>query len=161
MSNRPWPPGSSVKGSLSVIRVRMDVLGGSSFTDTNTFQPAQNLARFSSYNFQFSKKHHHPSLSNNMVFHSSDRLRLVVERGNELMAADMNGLSDPYVKVSMDGLVKKTQRIDKTLNPVWEEEMCFSNLEGCEGCVVNFEVYDWDRFTKDVSYLIFTLYNGM
>lgn len=40
---------------------------------------------------------------------------------NNLMAADSNGKSDPYVKLSSAGVEKKSKTIKKTLDPVWNE----------------------------------------
>lgn len=76
----------------------------------------------------------------------------VVEARN-LKAADSNGKSDPYVKLidckglHIRGNSIKTEVIKKTLNPVWNQSWtleCNHKLS-----VLEFRVYDWDRFSAD------------
>ena len=38
-----------------------------------------------------------------------------------LLAADSNGLADPYAKLRVGGVKKTSRVIKKTLEPVWEE----------------------------------------
>lgn len=50
-------------------------------------------------------------------------LKVTLRYAKNLMSADSNGLSDPYVIVSSGGAKKTSKTIKKTLNPVWNEEM--------------------------------------
>lgn len=50
-------------------------------------------------------------------------LRVKLRQANNLMSADTNGLSDPYVKLSAGGVTKKSKIVKKTLNPVWNEDL--------------------------------------
>ena len=47
-------------------------------------------------------------------------------RGNGLLAADANGFSDPYVKLSLGEQKQRSKTMKKTLNPVWTNEVCLS-----------------------------------
>ncbi|KAM5588959.1 C2 and GRAM domain-containing protein [Rosa sericea] len=54
-------------------------------------------------------------------------MKLVVQvmGARDLPAMDLNGLSDPYVKVKMGKQKFKTKVVKKTLNPYWGEEFTF------------------------------------
>jgi tellurium resistance protein TerZ len=81
-----------------------------------------------------------------------ERNKLVVEviEGQDLKAADLNGKSDPFVKIRHShGLHKgaTTKTIKKTLNPSWKETF---NLEFYHTCrELRFKVYDYDKITKN------------
>ena len=71
----------------------------------------------------------------------------------DLLSADFNGLSDPYLKIphGQIGVVdlpkkqNRTKRIDKTLNPVWNESFIIEyNPMKCTK--LRIEVYDYDDF---------------
>ena len=47
-------------------------------------------------------------------------------RGNGLLAADANGFSDPYVKLSLGEQKQRSKTMKKTLHPVWTNEVCLS-----------------------------------
>ncbi|KAG2392535.1 hypothetical protein C9374_011260 [Naegleria lovaniensis] len=90
-----------------------------------------------------------PSLEEE-VFRTDDFFEITIERGEHLMAADLNGFSDPYVKVILnDHYTRKTQVRKKTLNPLWNEVVRFYRLDGTHVLHLKLEVYDWDRFTSD------------
>ncbi|KAF0973906.1 hypothetical protein FDP41_007293 [Naegleria fowleri] len=85
-----------------------------------------------------------------MGFSVSDRLELVIESASDLVAADLNGYSDPFVDIMVDNcLERRTQIIKKTLNPVWNETFVFYCIPTSGPLIVNFEVYDWDRLTPN------------
>ena len=48
-------------------------------------------------------------------------LRVDVIRACGLLAADLNGKSDPYVTVHCHGQKRKTRIIKRTLEPEWDE----------------------------------------
>ena len=50
-------------------------------------------------------------------------LTVFCRRGTSLLAADSNGLSDPYLIVSALGQTRRTRVIKKTLNPQWDESL--------------------------------------
>jgi hypothetical protein len=49
-------------------------------------------------------------------------LRVTLKHANNLMSADSNGLSDPYVVAIGAGVKTQSKPIKKTLNPVWNDE---------------------------------------
>eukprot|EP00027_Filamoeba_sp_ATCC50430_P006241 CAMPEP_0168559882 /NCGR_PEP_ID=MMETSP0413-20121227/10760_1 /TAXON_ID=136452 /ORGANISM="Filamoeba nolandi, Strain NC-AS-23-1" /LENGTH=221 /DNA_ID=CAMNT_0008591139 /DNA_START=32 /DNA_END=694 /DNA_ORIENTATION=- len=76
---------------------------------------------------------------------------LKVISASDLIAADSNGKSDPYVIVQKEGendkkKILKTKIIKKTLNPVWREEF---KLTVTTQDKILFTVKDWDRFGSD------------
>eukprot|EP00179_Madagascaria_erythrocladioides_P017261 CAMPEP_0198332326 /NCGR_PEP_ID=MMETSP1450-20131203/18201_1 /TAXON_ID=753684 ORGANISM="Madagascaria erythrocladiodes, Strain CCMP3234" /NCGR_SAMPLE_ID=MMETSP1450 /ASSEMBLY_ACC=CAM_ASM_001115 /LENGTH=409 /DNA_ID=CAMNT_0044036771 /DNA_START=27 /DNA_END=1252 /DNA_ORIENTATION=+ len=81
-------------------------------------------------------------------------LRIVEAR--QLASADRNGLSDPYVKVSLPPSksgskvtkVFKTHTVNKSLSPVWNEYFVL-DIEASRLSEVIFDVYDHDQFTSD------------
>ena len=50
-------------------------------------------------------------------------LLVTLKHARNLMSADANGLSDPYVIISGGGAKKTSKTIKKTLDPTWNEEM--------------------------------------
>ncbi|KAI8423758.1 hypothetical protein MSG28_012782 [Choristoneura fumiferana] len=53
------------------------------------------------------------------------QLRVHLKRGQNLVAMDKNGTSDPYVKFKVGGrLLHKSKIVYRDLNPVWDE--CFT-----------------------------------
>ncbi|MDP2437818.1 MAG: hypothetical protein Q8P67_18915 [archaeon] len=68
----------------------------------------------------------------------------------DLLPMDSNGLSDPYVKVFLGNNAKAvhtTATIKKTLFPKFGESFSVALAE-CSG-TLTFEVWDWDRLSKD------------
>lgn len=73
---------------------------------------------------------------------------VLIERGEDLAVKDLNGTSDPYVKIVYDNEDKYTTSIiTKSLNPVWNER-CPIFMEDLE-TPLYFYVYDSDRIGKD------------
>eukprot|EP01133_Synstelium_polycarpum_P014077 gene14077-16593_t len=70
--------------------------------------------------------------------------------GKNLVAADVNGTSDPYCKIRSQGyptaLLSKC--IQKNLNPVWNQNMHIK-LANVLTDIIHFEVYDKDALGKD------------
>ena len=84
------------------------------------------------------------------------KIILKVIEARDLLAGDSNGLSDPYffIPLGQDGVIdlpkkqNRTKRIDKTLNPVWNESFIIEfNPMKCTK--LNFEVYDYDYIGRD------------
>ena len=73
-----------------------------------------------------------------------------------LLASDMNGLSDPYFKIprQQEGVIdlpdkkNRTKRIDKNLNPVWNHPFLIE-LNPMKCSKLKIEVYDFDHIGKD------------
>ncbi|XP_056171680.1 protein C2-DOMAIN ABA-RELATED 11-like isoform X1 [Syzygium oleosum] len=74
------------------------------------------------------------------------QLKVTVVQGKRLVIRDFKS-SDPYVVVKLGSQVAKTKVINSCLNPVWNEELCFSLTEPVG--VLNLEVFDKDRFKSD------------
>ncbi len=86
-----------------------------------------------------------------------------VHRGDNLVSMDSNGLSDPYLVLSLATKTVKTKIIKKTLNPVWEEQFEFEITEPVvththallqpppppRPHVLHIKCWDWDFGTKD------------
>ncbi|ESN93834.1 synaptotagmin 7b [Helobdella robusta] len=81
-------------------------------------------------------------------------LTLKILRANDLVAKDMSGTSDPYVKILLlpdkkQKLVTKIKR--KNLNPRWNETFAFEGFPYTK--LVNrtlyLQVLDYDRFSRD------------
>ncbi|CAB4064979.1 SYT7 [Lepeophtheirus salmonis] len=74
----------------------------------------------------------------------------------DLAAKDANGLSDPYVRVTL--LPDKKHRLEtkikrRTLNPRWNETFYFEGfpINKLQSRVLHLHVYDYDRFSRDDS----------
>ncbi|KAJ8773029.1 hypothetical protein K2173_028206 [Erythroxylum novogranatense] len=52
-------------------------------------------------------------------------IELVIIEAKDLIAADIRGTSDPYVKVQYGNLKKRTKVVYKTLNPQWNQTLEF------------------------------------
>ena len=72
---------------------------------------------------------------------------LVVElvRATNLLSADRNGFSDPYVKLSLVGKTHKSKTIKKTLNPTWNETFGFTGtLRELTAQPLDLQAFDYD-----------------
>jgi hypothetical protein len=77
-------------------------------------------------------------------------LTVTVIKAQNLKAADKGGTSDPYVKLyikSKDTKSFKTNKIMKTLNPVWNETFAFKDVVVDDTLII--KCYDWDKVGKD------------
>ena len=68
-------------------------------------------------------------------------------RGTDLLAADLNGLSDPYVILAYKTQRKSTRVINRTLNPVWNESLIFRATSFDP--VIGITCYDHDLDNND------------
>ena len=75
-------------------------------------------------------------------------IELYVERGKDLAIKDINGTSDPYVKVYHETEEKHTtSTVYKSLNPIWSEKISF--LVHDLNTTISFFVFDYDRIGRD------------
>lgn len=74
-------------------------------------------------------------------------IAITLVSGQNLMSADANGLSDPYVKLRLGAQEVKSKIVKKSLNPVWNEKLmlCVPSF----GSVLELAVFDWDKMTHD------------
>merc|ERR1711862_611494 len=74
-------------------------------------------------------------------------LKLTIHGGIRLKAMDTNGLSDPYVKVTMSGQEERTLTVRNNLNPVWDHDslMVVYSMDD----FIQFSVFDEDSFSTD------------
>uniref|UniRef100_A0A2P2KUF2 Uncharacterized protein MANES_09G083600 n=1 Tax=Rhizophora mucronata TaxID=61149 RepID=A0A2P2KUF2_RHIMU len=73
-------------------------------------------------------------------------IKVMIVQGKKLAIRDFKS-SDPYVVVKLGNQTAKTKVINSCLNPVWNEEFCFSLTE--PPGVLSLEVFDKDRFKAD------------
>ena len=65
-------------------------------------------------------------------------------------AADRNGKSDPYVKLSIIGQKHKSKTVMRNLNPEWDERFEFrGTLSELLAAPLTLECFDYDYLTKD------------
>ncbi|KAG2391815.1 hypothetical protein C9374_013300 [Naegleria lovaniensis] len=90
-------------------------------------------------------------MNQNKCFTINDRLILTVESASHLASSDLNGYSDPFVDIILNKyLERRTKIIKKNLNPIWNDTFVFYYMVNEKGPVtLDFEIYDWDRFTRN------------
>jgi hypothetical protein len=77
-------------------------------------------------------------------------IELCIDRGNDLSIKDLNGTSDPYVKVYYGSEEKYiTNTVHKNLNPIWNEKFSFFVYD--LNIPLYFYLYDYDRIGRDES----------
>ncbi|KNC51806.1 ADP-ribosylation factor GTPase-activating protein [Thecamonas trahens ATCC 50062] len=69
--------------------------------------------------------------------------------GKDLVACDVSGKSDPYVKFSLGAQQLKSKIKKKSLNPVWGETFMFCVPHF--GAELHLDVMDWDKLSADDS----------
>ncbi|KOB68635.1 putative transmembrane 1 protein [Operophtera brumata] len=80
--------------------------------------------------------------------HAFFQLRIHLKRGQNLVAMDKNGTSDPYVKFKAGGrLLHKSRIVHRDLNPVWDE--CFTVPIEDPFQPVQIKVFDYDWGLQD------------
>ncbi|KAF8944289.1 hypothetical protein BGZ47_004430 [Haplosporangium gracile] len=77
------------------------------------------------------------------------RMRVYISKATNLAVKDMNGFSDPYVKVSIGGHKFTTKVIPKSLNPVWDASFDFDLEAQSAPNQVNLVFWDKDIIGKD------------
>jgi len=72
-----------------------------------------------------------------------------VIKGSNLVIGDhIVKNSDPYVVIRLGEQTKKTSVKKKTLNPVWDEGLTFTDVFYRDHCLLTVEVLDEDKFPK-------------
>lgn len=74
------------------------------------------------------------------------KLTLEVIRGENFIAADSNGKSDPFVRAFLntsEDEFMKTKKVKKTLDPVYNEQATV-DVPNKYDSIIRFEAYDWD-----------------
>lgn len=80
--------------------------------------------------------------------HSFFQLRIHLICGQNLVAMDKNGTSDPYVKFKMNGrLLYKSRTLHRDLNPCWDETFVLPIEDPFQ--IVNIKVFDYDWGLQD------------
>ncbi|KAM3186213.1 hypothetical protein ACTXT7_004799 [Hymenolepis weldensis] len=85
------------------------------------------------------------------------QLNAYIFQARGLLAADQSGLSDPYLRVSFVNQSQKTERLEKTLSPTWDQTLIFENIViygNPQATVdspplVTIELFDWDQIGSD------------
>lgn len=70
-------------------------------------------------------------------------LKVTVLSAKELMAANTNGFSDPYVSMTCENTKHKTKHIKRTLNPEWRETFAFP-VANARTAEIVFNVKDYE-----------------
>ena len=77
-------------------------------------------------------------------------LHVRLERGSGLKAADWNGKSDPYVKLSLGGVHHQSRVVEKSLEPAWEQSFAFNGgLKALTDEALQLKVMDRDALSFD------------
>ena len=72
-------------------------------------------------------------------------LKVVVKHAYGLEAADINGLSDPFVEVRSAGQKRKTRVVEKTLEPTFDETFTLRGvLDEFVETGLRLQLFDWD-----------------
>ena len=81
---------------------------------------------------------------------STGTLTIRLLRATALAAADSNGLSDPYVRLSLGSIKHKSKVVPKSLNPHWDEDFDFKGvLSELTDQFLHVECFDKDTFSRD------------
>merc|ERR1712232_1409994 len=75
------------------------------------------------------------------------QLHVLLLRGRQLVAADHNGLSDPFVKLSFGGQRRSSSIKKRTLEPEWNERFVFAVHDASS--MVQVECFDHDLLQND------------
>ncbi|VDN18542.1 unnamed protein product [Dibothriocephalus latus] len=84
-------------------------------------------------------------------------MRAYIFQARGLLAGDQTGLSDPYVRVNFVNQSQKSERLEKTLCPQWDQTLIFEDLQlhGSPDSImdapppVTIEIFDWDQIGTD------------
>eukprot|EP00164_Ancoracysta_twista_P003608 GFYU01004833.1.p1 GENE.GFYU01004833.1~~GFYU01004833.1.p1 ORF type:complete len:841 (-),score=277.23 GFYU01004833.1:156-2678(-) len=76
-------------------------------------------------------------------------LQVLLKRGIDLVAADAEGTSDPYVKICCGNQELVSNIVKKTLNPVWNTSISVFVNSPDERVIL--KAMDWDKYSVDDS----------
>ncbi|KAG0252634.1 hypothetical protein BG011_006870 [Mortierella polycephala] len=76
-------------------------------------------------------------------------MRIHISKAENLAVKDMNGFSDPYIKVYVGGNTHQTVTVRKNLNPEWNVSYDFDLEAQSMPNKIELVFWDWDRFGKD------------
>lgn len=83
-------------------------------------------------------------LTGSDLMQDTGKLKLNILNGRNLLSADSNGKSDPFVVLKLNGnTIFKSDKIMKTLNPDWNEETILP-VPSLKRSRLSVEVYDFD-----------------
>ena len=92
----------------------------------------------------------HSSSSSSRLAEGHGTLCVLLKRAIGVMAADLNGKSDPYVVATSGGQKRISKTIWATLDPVWNESLVFKGtLASFEASGLTLKLMDKDRFNFD------------
>ncbi|KAF8977935.1 hypothetical protein BGZ52_006573, partial [Haplosporangium bisporale] len=77
------------------------------------------------------------------------RMRIHISRAKDLASKDLNGFSDPYIKISVGGHKFTTAVVPKSLNPTWNVSFDFDLETQSIPDEVRFMMWDKDWVSKD------------
>ena len=81
--------------------------------------------------------------------YSDGTLTVNVAKCVGLLAADTNGKSDPYVKLTLEGESKQTKTVSKSLDPEYNEKFTFPINAEADSWLLQVEVFDKDKMASD------------
>lgn len=74
-----------------------------------------------------------------------------MHKAKEIIPADDDGVSDPYLVINLNGVQVVTETLFKTINPVWNTTILmrvpFTNID--DSPPINIKMYDYDQYSND------------
>ena len=83
----------------------------------------------------------------------SSELRIKLISCSNVISADANGKSDPFVRFSLGSKKYKSKVVKKSLNPVFNEE--FKLPLDSSSSILEISVFDWDLVGEDFLYFFY------
>ncbi|XP_072098974.1 ras GTPase-activating protein 4 [Mobula birostris] len=80
---------------------------------------------------------------------STSRLRCHVFEARDLARKDLNGASDPFVRVQYNGKTQESSVVKKSCYPRWNEVFDFALDDAVTENTLYVEVWDWDLVSKN------------
>ena len=78
---------------------------------------------------------------------TSGKVKVFLSHATDLSAADKNGFSDPYIKLSLGGHVERSAVVYETLNPTfnWSSTFRFAHIDEVVRKTLTLDAYDHDE----------------
>ena len=83
-----------------------------------------------------------------MIYQDYVKLTVTLHEGKNLPQSDNWGLSDPFVRMSINGQEWESSVQRNTLTPVWEQTVQFSVSDKSDSLAIT--LYDWDLSGEDL-----------